>query len=288
MTDDRSLERAARSWVETGPTRAPESAVDRALLLIETTPQERDLRIPRRFTDMTLSARLVAAAVIGVLVVGAAFYLLRPGGADLGSAAASSPTPQPTPTVVASPSPTPTLAPTPSPTPTPLPSFAVRKGPAGYDQVHISDVYRYGLRYPSTWTFDPGGLLNESDAIPVVGGGWNDFYSEGNSGIYVTAGPLSTTRPDLATFSVWVAAKFPADYSQYTGAGCTQATRNLTIGGEPAVEHDYLCPQHTALWVVAVHGGLGYQVGWLDDGPFKLSDLRPKFDKFLQSFTFAP
>jgi len=243
---------------------------------------------------MTPSARLVAAAVIGVLIIGAAFYVLRPGATNLGTAAEQSPTPAPTPTALVTSGPTPTVSPSPSPsptatpTPTPLPSFAVRKGPAGYDQVHISDVYRYGLRYPSTWTFDEGGLLNESDAIPVVGGGWNDFYSEGNSGIYVTAGPLSTTRPDLATFSAFIAAQFPADYSQYTGAGCTQATRNLTIGGEPAVEHDYLCPQHTALWVVAVHAGLAYQVGWLDDGPFKLSDLRPKLDKFLQSFTFAP
>ena len=53
MTDDRSLERAARSWLETGPTQAPDRAVEAALLRIETTPQERDLRIPWRFTDMT-------------------------------------------------------------------------------------------------------------------------------------------------------------------------------------------------------------------------------------------
>ena len=43
MTDDRSLERAARSWLEVGPTQAPERAVEAALLRIQTTPQERDL-----------------------------------------------------------------------------------------------------------------------------------------------------------------------------------------------------------------------------------------------------
>ena len=42
MTDDRSLERAARSWLEVGPTEAPERAVEAALLRIDTTPQERD------------------------------------------------------------------------------------------------------------------------------------------------------------------------------------------------------------------------------------------------------
>jgi Tol biopolymer transport system component len=80
MTDDRSLERAARSWLETGPTQAPDRAVEAALLRIESTTQERDLRIPWRFSDMTTPARLAAAAVIGVLLVGGAFfYLAKPG-----------------------------------------------------------------------------------------------------------------------------------------------------------------------------------------------------------------
>ena len=68
MTDDRSLERAARSWLETGPTEAPDRAVEAALLRIQTTPQERDLRIPWRLPTMTTPARVAAAAVIGVLV----------------------------------------------------------------------------------------------------------------------------------------------------------------------------------------------------------------------------
>ena len=72
MTDDRSLERAARSWLETGPTEAPDRAVEAALLRIETTPQERDLRIPWRLPRMTTPARVAAAAVIGVLAIGGA------------------------------------------------------------------------------------------------------------------------------------------------------------------------------------------------------------------------
>ena len=35
MTDDRSLERAARSWIEAGPTRAPDRVVEAALHLID-------------------------------------------------------------------------------------------------------------------------------------------------------------------------------------------------------------------------------------------------------------
>ena len=53
MTDDRSLERAARSLIEAGPTRAPERAVEAALSRIQTTSQERGLRVPWRITMTT-------------------------------------------------------------------------------------------------------------------------------------------------------------------------------------------------------------------------------------------
>ena len=78
MTDDRSLERAARSWLEVGPTQAPARAVEAALLHIETTPQERDWHVPWRLPTMTTPARVATAAVIGVLAIGGAFFVLRP------------------------------------------------------------------------------------------------------------------------------------------------------------------------------------------------------------------
>ena len=70
MNDDRSLERAARSWIEAGPTQAPESAVAAALQRIEITSQDRDLRIPRTFALLPAPARLATAALIGVLALG--------------------------------------------------------------------------------------------------------------------------------------------------------------------------------------------------------------------------
>jgi WD40-like Beta Propeller Repeat len=101
MTDDRSLERAARSWLETGPTQAPDRAVEAALLRIQTTPQERDWHVPWRNRPMTLTARLVAAAIaIAVVAVGGAL-VLRPGQSDIGG---------PSPTIHASVAP-PTIAP---------------------------------------------------------------------------------------------------------------------------------------------------------------------------------
>ena len=100
MTDDRSLERAARSWVEQGPNRAPEAAVEHALDTIQNTRQERDLRIPWRFTTMTMATRVAAAAVVGVLAVGGAAFLLRPttpDGATMPTASASASVSSPSP-----------------------------------------------------------------------------------------------------------------------------------------------------------------------------------------------
>jgi Tol biopolymer transport system component len=107
MTDDRSLERAARLWIEAGPTQAPDRAVERALLRIATTPQERDLRIPWRPRLMTTPARVAAAAVVGVLVVGGAITLLnRPGPPGVtGPNPSASPSPPATGTPIATSSP---------------------------------------------------------------------------------------------------------------------------------------------------------------------------------------
>jgi hypothetical protein len=108
MTDDRSFERAARSWLEVGPTEAPDRVVEAALLRIQTTPQERDLRIPWRFPTMTTPARVAAAAVIGVLAIGGALFVLRPGLSSVGGPGLSP---------IASPSPTAGLSPAASSSP---------------------------------------------------------------------------------------------------------------------------------------------------------------------------
>ena len=120
MNDDRSLERAARSWLEDGPTQAPDRAVEAALLRIETTSQERDLRIPWRLPKMTTPARVATAAVIGVLAVGGAFLFLgRPGQAVVGGPGPSTtPASAVAPTVVQTASPTP-LATVAQPSPSP-------------------------------------------------------------------------------------------------------------------------------------------------------------------------
>ena len=98
MTDDRSIERAARTWLETGPTEAPERAVEAALLLIDTTPQERDWQVPWRLPHMSSPVRaLLGIAAVAVFLVGGVM-LLRPApfeGPGTGSSTSPSPSPAP-------------------------------------------------------------------------------------------------------------------------------------------------------------------------------------------------
>jgi hypothetical protein len=109
MTDDRSLERAAQSWLELGPTQAPDHAVDAALARIQTTRQERGPWIPWRMPTMNSASRLVAglAAIATVIVVGVILV-----GPRLGSNVAGPPSPSPSATA------SPTQAPTGTPSAT--------------------------------------------------------------------------------------------------------------------------------------------------------------------------
>ena len=97
------FERAVRDWLEDGSDRTPRPAIDAVLLAVKTTRQERDLRIPRRFTQMPTYMRLAAGiAIVAVLGVGALAYFS--GGPNTG----------------APPTPAPTTQATPAPTPSPL------------------------------------------------------------------------------------------------------------------------------------------------------------------------
>jgi hypothetical protein len=111
MTDDRSLERAARSWIEVGPTRAPDHAVEAALARIQTTPQERDW-FPWRLPHMLTPARVAVAAVLGALLIGGALFTLARPPAVGGPDPSGSPSPSPSPSASAEdPSPMPMAVP---------------------------------------------------------------------------------------------------------------------------------------------------------------------------------
>jgi len=96
MTDQRELDRLLGAFFADGTDELADRVIDAALDQIDHTRQRRALRMPRRFPTMTMPIRLAAAAVIGALAVGGAFYLLKPDQPAVGG-----PSPAPTPQVPA-------------------------------------------------------------------------------------------------------------------------------------------------------------------------------------------
>jgi hypothetical protein len=164
MTDDRSLERAARTWLEEGPSYAPDRPVEAALARIETTHQERGPLLPWRLPTMHPIVRYAAAALVAVVAIGAALYLLGDGGGGIGT------TP---PTVSAEPSADPT--PTPTPRPTPVDNY----GEYSSWTYSASEVYGIDIGHPVEWTVVPAARQwqFETDAADVLSEGADGFLS---------------------------------------------------------------------------------------------------------------
>jgi Tol biopolymer transport system component len=178
MSDDRTIERSARAWLELGPTQAPDHAVEAALRTIDTTSQERDLRIPWRFPRMTLQTRLAAAAVVGVLAIGGAFLLL---GRDTSQVGSPSPTPP-----LSTPTTTPTTAPTKAAAVdyTTIPGwivfeFAGKQAPDGSKPIGVGEHHSLWLIHA-----DGSGLHELAPGVPASGKVSFDISPDGSHVIF--------------------------------------------------------------------------------------------------------
>jgi len=139
MNDDRTLERAARSWLEEGPTRAPEHPVQAALARIETTPQERAWPLPLGGVWFGRTRRAItAAAVMAAVLLGGVLVLQR----GVGPEPATSPSPSP------STSSTPALSPSPS-------AQSGADVPPVLTATFVSPRNGYSVKYPGDWTAIP-------------------------------------------------------------------------------------------------------------------------------------
>jgi hypothetical protein len=189
MTDDRSLERAARSWLESGPTEAPDHAVDAALLRIQTTRQDRVTPILWRLPTMNSFGRLFAglAAVAIFAVVG--LVALRP--ADVGPGSS-----------VTSPSPAVSEAPTASPSAESSPSATVTPPVAACGLITTDEAAAYAPYGPGTGSTAAGSGSGAVTTCQYTGG---DIFltitltTPGGNAAFdlVKATPGATVIPDL-------------------------------------------------------------------------------------------
>lgn len=258
MTDDRSLERAARSWLEVGPTTAPDRAVEAALLRIQATAQERDLRIPWGKPVMLTNARLAAILAAGALVVAGTIAMLGVVGQ-----AKTGPTEPPPPTPPAA-SRVPSSA---------APAIAIPTLGASF----TSDRFGYSIKFPTGWT-------------PTGGAGVPPGY-------WATDGSADAISNRSTSVRVWsvrlVAVQSDA---QWLEAYCEQGTGDAAscpsaIAGWPAIaigtrsghlSKDDSGSVGSTMEAVTIVGGRGYVVSIVG-----VAD-RALFQAFLDTMQFDP
>jgi hypothetical protein len=95
MKGQGSIDRVLEAWLHEGPTDMPDRLFDAVFDQVERVPQRRLARLQLRFTDMTSTARLIAAGAAAVLVVGVGFFALGRG-TEPGPGASPSPSAQAT------------------------------------------------------------------------------------------------------------------------------------------------------------------------------------------------
>jgi hypothetical protein len=304
MTDDRTLERAARSWLEAGPTEAPGHTVEAALRLIWTTPQERDLRVPWRVRTMSTPMRLAMAAIaIAVVTIGGVLLLRPADDASVGitppslvPSVAPSPVPPSTPPSVAPPSTGPSATPSPTPKVTAPPSTTV-------------DASEFAVPFTMTWDLKLNTEIVNPDSV--------ELHAESNTGFnlfligrvgadpctsnVLTARPVTTaqafmdwlgTIPNLTALPV----------TPVTIGGHPGLTRELDIGTlsscfDPSYLHSGIVTTHDTMpggflmasgereqWTAVEVGGklIAFTVWPLDTAVFA-----PAADKAVSTIRFA-
>jgi hypothetical protein len=200
---ERSFDRAVGDWLESGSDRTPPAAIDAVLLAIKTTPQERDLRISRRFTKMPISLRLIAVAAIVVVVGAGVLASLGSNPGPGGSTAPGTPTPVATGTAVA-------------PSAAPLPAL---------EQAFSSTAFGYDAMYPVGWQATPGTTqgspaeLALGEPPPAPARFWDHFTpgADGPAGAALIA--TSTLLPPGTSEDAWVEA-YQAPQVAQAGRGC--------------------------------------------------------------------
>jgi hypothetical protein len=157
MNETRDIEPILDIWLGDDGSMLPDRVIDASLAQIDSTPQRRVLiRVPWRFPIMNSYAKLGAAAVVAVVLVGGAIALLRPDASStVGDAPSAVPSAAPLPST-APPSPVaPSAAPTPAATPI---------GTADW-QTFTSERYGYTVAYPASHTGLPGSTVSAPTSV---------------------------------------------------------------------------------------------------------------------------
>ena len=273
MTTDRDLERVAKAWMASGPAELPNRVLDAVIDEIHLTRQRRPMRAPWRLIPMRTQARVVTAAVIGVLLVGGAFVILgRSGQALVGG-------PSTRPTTPAAPS---TSASASASAPASAPAAVIDLPPL--TRTFTSPTYGYSIGMADGWTAKPAtkkwvGVDNSPPVVDVVTVTGTDTAVQG----------VSQAIPKGTTFDRWLVPfhQFTVD-SLATNPGCD--------GGDPSTWPPIQIGNQTGRLqmncngaeALAAVGGRAYVFDW-SNATFEGTHLAlAGWKELLKSVTFEP
>jgi hypothetical protein len=280
MTDDRRFERTARSWLELGPTQAPERVVRAAFDEIERTGQERSL-VPSWVPVFTPSsgrwtaivALAAVAAVVAILVVLAGMGAPTPKPAPSGG-----PVVPPTASPGTSPSEEPTAAGSPPPSAVIGPAPSASEGGVDLTRTFTSERYGYSIGMEADWTATPATLTwtGPDNGGPVV-----DLIEITGTDTGIT-GASEALRPG-ETFGDWLHAFQPPGNQDPCTGGAPETWPTIRVGGEPGLWQQ-MC---NAAEAVVEHNGRAYVFAW-GNGTFDTSQHLgvPEFLETLGSVVF--
>lgn len=253
-------------WLEDGPDRAPDQALQVVLAAVPLLRQRRrGLGLgPWRIDRMTTSFKFAIGAAAALVVALGGIYLLSPGsGPGVG-------VPAPSPTIATTPSPVPSASATPSPSPSVVTSLTT----------YESSRYGYRLGYPSDWQVQPAQVDWTTDGAPQIEIGEADRFDKTQVRypfMDVAAKPLAAGTSLDAFIADWDAMP-----GQCERLGPRETT---TIGGESARIVPATCaPFGPFFEVMVAHGDRLYLIALFAGDE---ATARPLLDRILATFEFV-
>jgi hypothetical protein len=257
MSATRDPDTILAAWLDEGPTDLPDVTRRAIVTALPTTSQaRRGPFAPWRLFPMNATTRLAMGALVAVIAVGGALYLLGPSRYGSGGPAL-----------------------TPSPVPSPQPSASAFAVPP-LTQQFTSTLYGYSIRYPAGWIAAPGSVL--FDPVPFASAGgpseWIDTFVPGaGSGLLRIA---SARVPDGVVAETWI----DETYMECLAA-CQATLEDTVIGGQPAKLRD---AGDGELEATAIIDGRAYVFTLFQGQADGLTEPRAWFDAFLATVEFHP
>jgi len=246
MIDERELDRLLDAFLGDGANELADRVIDAALDQIDHTAQRRVMRVPRRFHAMPLLTRVAAAAAIGVVAVGGALVLLKPGQPAVGG---------PVPAVIGTATPASPAAP--SPTTQGAPAGPLGDGRRMQTQTSLADgrvlvaggydsrdaVLASAVLFdPTTGTFSPTGSMAAArgldtatllaDGRILVAGGGHESWTGVQGAPFLASAELYD--PKTGTFSPTGSMATPRE--DHTATRLLDG-RVLVVGGDDTTGH---------------------------------------------------